>query len=230
MPSPRWPIVRAASVLLLLAELLNADIAARAQEAAEALLQPEWLRDALDDYWADRFDAAGLDYVAPALVLYEQGIETACGDAVFDGDPFYCPADGTAYIDARRNEFVVRLEEVSGVIEDANVWGSAVVWQLGLDVGPRDEPAHGPEDHPFLSWCLAGAFVGHSVDEGLLRARAAEAEIVGGMEGVEAGAANAVATGYRKGWWAATSLSLRMATSTRTVVEGSTRVRTTATP
>jgi predicted metalloprotease len=49
--------------------------------------------------WAEAFQAAGQDYQETTLVLFEDGVNTACGAASSATGPFYCPADRKVYLD-----------------------------------------------------------------------------------------------------------------------------------
>ena len=52
-----------------------------------------------EETWAALFSAAGSQYPAPNLAIFEQGINTACGSATSAAGPFYCPGDQRVYID-----------------------------------------------------------------------------------------------------------------------------------
>ena len=45
------------------------------------------------------FSAAGRQYIAPHLALFNEGINTGCGSATSAAGPFYCPPDQKVYID-----------------------------------------------------------------------------------------------------------------------------------
>ncbi|MDX1785436.1 MAG: neutral zinc metallopeptidase [Roseovarius sp.] len=50
--------------------------------------------------WEDVFaDQLGLEYVPPVLVLFSVATGSPCGGASGATGPFYCPADGKAYLD-----------------------------------------------------------------------------------------------------------------------------------
>lgn len=56
----------------------------------------------LDDaqaMWQGIFDSSGVGYREAQLVLFRDGVSTACGNASSALGPFYCPADEFAYID-----------------------------------------------------------------------------------------------------------------------------------
>ncbi len=52
-----------------------------------------------EDTWNELFSEIGRDYQEPNLVLFSNGVESACGYAQSAVGPFYCPADEKLYID-----------------------------------------------------------------------------------------------------------------------------------
>ncbi len=52
-----------------------------------------------EDTWSRRFAAAGRQYDPPGLVLFSRNTVSGCGPASAAMGPFYCPADGKAYLD-----------------------------------------------------------------------------------------------------------------------------------
>ena len=52
-----------------------------------------------EDAWGPIFQASGLSYQQPRLVLFSGGVDTACGGASSASGPFYCPGDQQVYID-----------------------------------------------------------------------------------------------------------------------------------
>lgn len=46
-------------------------------------------------------EQAGTDYVAPKLVLFRGGVQSACGGASAAMGPFYCPGDQKLYLDTQ---------------------------------------------------------------------------------------------------------------------------------
>ena len=64
--------------------------------------QVEFVRAVTEDIqvmWQEAFRTAGRQYEDTTLVLFEQGVNTACGSASSAVGPFYCPADGKIYLD-----------------------------------------------------------------------------------------------------------------------------------
>lgn len=52
-----------------------------------------------EDVWGGMFEASGLEYADPRLVLYRDGTTSGCGFAQSAMGPFYCPNDQTVYLD-----------------------------------------------------------------------------------------------------------------------------------
>jgi len=52
-----------------------------------------------EDVWGDIFSASGQQYPQPKLVLFSDGIESACGMNSSATGPFYCPGDQRVYLD-----------------------------------------------------------------------------------------------------------------------------------
>ena len=52
-----------------------------------------------EDTWSALFQAQGMEYVPPKLVLYRDEMPTACGSGSAAAGPFYCPLDRKVYLD-----------------------------------------------------------------------------------------------------------------------------------
>jgi uncharacterized protein len=52
-----------------------------------------------EDVWSKIFSENGMTYEKPKLVLFRDGVETACGGASSASGPFYCPEDHKVYMD-----------------------------------------------------------------------------------------------------------------------------------
>ena len=62
----------------------------------------DFMRAVMNDLqatWTDIFRNEGATYEPTSLVLFTDGVSTACGQASSATGPFYCPADSLAYID-----------------------------------------------------------------------------------------------------------------------------------
>ncbi|MCR4267891.1 neutral zinc metallopeptidase [Nitratireductor sp. ZSWI3] len=52
-----------------------------------------------EDTWKGIFEAQGLNYKEPSMVLFTDGVRSACGFASAASGPFYCPGDQKVYLD-----------------------------------------------------------------------------------------------------------------------------------
>jgi len=52
-----------------------------------------------EDVWREQFKVMGREYREPALVLFTDRVESACGSASAAVGPFYCPGDQKIYVD-----------------------------------------------------------------------------------------------------------------------------------
>lgn len=64
----------------------------------EATFVSEVLRDT-ERTWGELFRAGGSQYSEPKLVLFSDGVDSACGMTSSAVGPFYCPRDRKVYID-----------------------------------------------------------------------------------------------------------------------------------
>lgn len=92
----------------------------RAREALERELTPDEVQSRdfaatilafSEDVWTEQFRRAGETYEPPKMVLFAEGVETACGNAPSAVGPFYCPGDKTVYLDPT---FFEELEQKLG--------------------------------------------------------------------------------------------------------------------
>lgn len=52
-----------------------------------------------EDVWGKIFQENNMQYKRPNLVLFNEAVETECGNATSASGPFYCPADEKVYMD-----------------------------------------------------------------------------------------------------------------------------------
>ena len=90
-----------------------------------------------EETWGRVFQASGQTYRAPVLVLFEDGVQSACGSASAASGPFYCPSDQKVYLDL---SFFRELDQRFGAPGDfaqayvvAHEIGHHVQHLLGLD-------------------------------------------------------------------------------------------------
>ncbi|MDI1317197.1 neutral zinc metallopeptidase [Flavobacterium sp.] len=51
--------------------------------------------------WATIFEENNMNFENPGMVLFDDGVETECGNATSASGPFYCPSDQKIYMDLR---------------------------------------------------------------------------------------------------------------------------------
>ncbi len=54
-----------------------------------------------NETWAEVFSKNNMQYEEPGMVLFDDGVNTACGNATSAAGPFYCPGDKKVYMDLR---------------------------------------------------------------------------------------------------------------------------------
>ncbi|HVH34534.1 MAG TPA: neutral zinc metallopeptidase, partial [Tahibacter sp.] len=72
------------------------------ERAPEATQTNEFVRAVLgstEDVWSQIYRSAGGQYQQPRLVLFQGGVNSACGMANSAVGPFYCPGDQQVYLD-----------------------------------------------------------------------------------------------------------------------------------
>ncbi|RKD20367.1 metalloprotease [Pelobium manganitolerans] len=75
-----------------------------------------------EDVWGKLFEENGNRYKEPQMVLFTNGVQTACGGASSAVGPFYCPADEKVYIDLGfMNELKTRFGAQGGDFATAYV-------------------------------------------------------------------------------------------------------------
>ena len=52
-----------------------------------------------NETWSDIFNKNDMQYEEPGMVLFDDGVNTACGSATSASGPFYCPNDKKVYMD-----------------------------------------------------------------------------------------------------------------------------------
>lgn len=81
---------------------MNSTTTAPYEETAEEHEMSEFVSVVLadtEDVWSEIFEARGMTYENPKLVLYTDNVQSACGSANSAVGPFYCPGDQKLYID-----------------------------------------------------------------------------------------------------------------------------------
>jgi uncharacterized protein len=74
-----------------------------------------------EDTWNGIMEAEGASYPEPTLVLFEDAVQSACGQASAAVGPFYCPADRQVYIDLGFFDELAERFQASGDFAQAYV-------------------------------------------------------------------------------------------------------------
>jgi predicted metalloprotease len=128
----------------------------------------------VDATWKKIFAASGKTYEQPTIVLYDNQVSTACGNAPSTVGPFYCPNDRKVYLDI---PFMNELQQRLGAQGDfaqayivAHEIGHHVQNQLGVMEDVNLAQQENPEDANDLSVrlelqadCLAGVWAHSAV-------------------------------------------------------------------
>jgi uncharacterized protein len=79
--------------------VVNSDSLDRTPEERRVRQFVSFLLDDVQETWAQVLPRYGTPYREAKLVLFRQGVRTACGDMPSAAGPFYCPRDETAYLE-----------------------------------------------------------------------------------------------------------------------------------
>ncbi|GGO20089.1 metalloprotease [Corynebacterium marinum] len=72
----------------------------------------DYAAGSVDQMWETILpEQAGIDYVAPGRIVFEDATQSGCGAATAATGPFYCPADQSAYFDV---SFFDQLDRLGG--------------------------------------------------------------------------------------------------------------------
>lgn len=142
----------------------------------------EFVSFVLDDAqatWTKLLPAAGATYSDAKLVLFRDGVDSACGSAGSSSGPFYCPGDQKLYIDLG---FYAELKERFGAPGDfaqayviTHEIGHHVQHLLGIDRAVREKQAADPRRENAYSValelqadCFAGVWGHETAQRGIL--------------------------------------------------------------
>ncbi len=92
-----------------------------------------------EDVWSDLFQRYGARYEDPKLVLYSDGIRSACGLGMAAMGPFYCPGDEKVYIDLSFYKELKERFHVSGDFAEAYVIAHEVGHHVQKLLGIADQ-------------------------------------------------------------------------------------------
>lgn len=98
--------------------------------------------------WQTTFERSGRDYERARLVLFRDGVSTACGSATSAVGPFYCPGDRQVYLDL---SFFGDLRDELGAGGDF-AWAYVIAHEVGHHVqtvtGTSGEVTRASRDDP----------------------------------------------------------------------------------
>ncbi|MDQ3046369.1 MAG: neutral zinc metallopeptidase [Bacteroidota bacterium] len=92
-----------------------------------------------EDVWNKLFTESGSDYKEPHLVLFRDGVESACGSANSAVGPFYCPGDEMIYIDLSFYDDLQQQFNASGDFAMAYVIAHEVGHHIQKQMGISDK-------------------------------------------------------------------------------------------
>jgi len=126
----------------------------------------------VDATWKKIFSESGKTYEQPVIVLYDDGVQSACGNTPSTVGPFYCPRDHKVYLDLTFMEQLQRQLNAPGDFAQAYIVaheiGHHVQNLLGVMEDVNLAQQENPDDANELSVrvelqadCLAGVW-GHS--------------------------------------------------------------------
>ena len=142
----------------------------------------EFVSFVLDDAqatWQKLLPAVGKTYSDAKLVLFRDGVDSACGSAGSSSGPFYCPGDQKLYIDLG---FYAELKDRFGAPGDfaqayviTHEIGHHVQHLLGIDRAVREKQAADPRNENAYSValelqadCFAGIWGHETAQRGIL--------------------------------------------------------------
>jgi hypothetical protein len=105
-----------------------------------------------------------VEYVQPGLTLFQDVVDTGCGQATSQVGPFYCPPDQRAYFDTSFFQVLTDRFGASGgpLAQEyvvAHEFGHHIQNQLGL-LGQAQQDPSGPESGAVRSELMADCFAG----------------------------------------------------------------------
>jgi predicted metalloprotease len=133
--------------------------------------------NSIQDYWTDAFAQNGSQYEPAETVLFDGGVNTACGAASSAVGPFYCPLDRRVYLDLGFfNELQSRFGAEGGPLAEgyvvAHEYGHHIENLLGVleGGGSRDAGAESTAVRiELMADCLAGVWAHNAEGTGFLR-------------------------------------------------------------
>jgi uncharacterized protein len=121
--------------------------------------------DDLDAFYADVLSYTSTPYYSPRVVLVSSGdrLNTACGPATPGFYAFYCPPDGTIYLEEAKLMEIGQTDDFIPAFVIAHEWAHHVQDAVGMErVGPGDRPDSWEEVYSIelelMADCMSGAW------------------------------------------------------------------------
>ena len=143
-------------------------------------------------YWDEAFADAGMTYESAPTTLFAGAVDSACGTATSAVGPFYCPLDGSVYLDLTFfDDLRLRLGAEGGPFAEgyviAHEYGHHVQALLGLLASTGSD--RGADSRSVLTElqadCLAGVWAAHAAATGFLEPPS-RAQIESGLDAAAA--------------------------------------------
>lgn len=143
-------------------------------------------------YWDRTFAASGVKYRPAQTVLFSGRTTSRCGAATADTGPFYCPADGTVYMDLdffkvlSRPPFNASGGPFAQAYVTAHEYGHHVSTLLGRSTnGERQGANSGSVRLELQADCYAGVWAKNAARDGLVKS-ISDADIAEGLSAAAA--------------------------------------------
>lgn len=114
-----------------------------------------------DAVWEDVFAADGRQYSPPRLVLFRDATGSACGGALSQIGPHYCPADSTIYLDETFfDQLKSRFGADTGEVAQAYVIAHEVGHHVQRELGVLDSPTRSTREGSIATELQADCYAG----------------------------------------------------------------------
>jgi predicted metalloprotease len=126
----------------------------------------------VDATWQKIFAESGKTYEQPTVVLYDDGVQSACGNTPSTVGPFYCPRDHKVYLDLTFMEQLQQQLNAPGDFAQAYIVAHEIGHHVQNLLGVMDDVSREQQENPdsanelsvrveLQADCLAGVW-GHS--------------------------------------------------------------------